>query len=134
MTTQQVVNLVKTSLYADTGAGGVATLTSNRIYEAEGPDNAALPLVVYLLASDAVNSTFGDDTGFYEFQFDCYGARSLGMLAVRTLAERVKTLLNRVALSGTGVVRLAFQKLGDGMESTEEDACRITLRFRAFAS
>ena len=56
---QRVASLVFDLLKADTGAGGVNTLTSGRVYRDRGPQTAVLPAVTVTLVSATDVSTLG---------------------------------------------------------------------------
>lgn len=123
-----------TSLKNDAGVGGVYTLTGGRIYEVQAPQDDQLPVLVFGLAGDRRIVTFTSDTLDGEVQVDIYASTDAGMATLRTIAARVVTLWHRAALTVTGWNRVTLLSVGDGLTSIEDDANRIILRFRVFAS
>lgn len=132
-TQQQIATALYSKLSGDTGAGGVSTLVSARIYYAQASDDAALPLVIFNKVTDSVRSSFAEDVAVQEWQIDIYSPRASGVAACQTIADRCITLLNRVALTVSGWDACRTELIGDGIADIEEDACRIVLRFRLYA-
>lgn len=97
-------------LKADTGAGGVNTLTGGRIYPWKASQNAAMPYLLYLLiATPRPRTADGKTSGLMRpmIQIDCIAGTKL---EADTLAARVNTKLNggRGLLNGTTRVQLAM--------------------------
>jgi hypothetical protein len=133
-TQQQLMTGLYVSMSSDTAAGGVSTLTGGRIYELEGQPNAALPLLVFNLAVDTPLAAFNAETLEGEVQADIYASNEAGVTVGRTIAARLLALWHRTALTVTGWNRVTMLKLGDGIASVEDDANRIIMRFKLFAS
>jgi hypothetical protein len=93
---QRVASLVFDLLKADTGAGGVNTLTSGRIYRDRVPQTALLPAVTVTLVSATDTNTLG---GLRVFQNVLVDVRvvSDGTVYSNAIADRVDTVLQQAA-------------------------------------
>jgi hypothetical protein len=93
---QRVASLVFDLLKADTGAGGVSTLTSGRIYRDRVPQTALLPAVTVTLVSATDTNTLG---GLRVFQNVLVDVRvvSDGTVYSNAIADRVDTVLQQAA-------------------------------------
>ena len=93
---QRVASLVFDLLKADTGAGGVNTLTSGRIYRDRVPQTALLPAVTVTLVSGTDTNTVG---GRRVFQMALVDVRvvSDGVSYANAIADRVDTVIQNAA-------------------------------------
>jgi hypothetical protein len=91
---QRVASLVFDLLKADTGAGGVNTLTGGRIYRDRVPQTALLPAVTVTLVSATDTNTLG---GLRVFQNVLIDVRvvSDGTVYSNAIADRVDTVLQQ---------------------------------------
>jgi hypothetical protein len=133
-TIQKLMAGLYQSLHLDAGVGGVSTLTGDRIHEIQAPQNEELPLLVFSLAVQEPLEMFAADTLRAEVQVDIYTSTDDGIATGRAIAERVVAIWNRQAVTCTDWNRVTLLKLDNGLASTEEDANRLILRFRLFAS
>jgi hypothetical protein len=92
---QRVASLVFDLLVADTGGGGVNTLTGGRIYRDLVPQAAALPAVTITLVSATDTNTMG---GLRVFQNVLLDVRVIGDGSVyqNAIADRIDTVLQNV--------------------------------------
>lgn len=104
---QQAVGLVFDLLKADTGAGGVNTLVSGRVYRDLVPQAAALPAVVVSLVSHVDVNTVGGRRVFANTQVDVRVVGDGGGYQ-NAIAARVDAVLQNAAgdRNGTAVVEL----------------------------
>ncbi len=130
MAQQPILDAIKTKFAADTAAGGVSTLTGARMYEAEGATDTALPQLLWTTVSDVPVATFAQDGFDAEYQFDVYGDGSLGPAVVRTINDRIWTLLNRGTLTVTGYGSATVACTERGIETREGRAIRIRSQYR----
>ena len=130
MAQQPILDALYTKFAADTAAGGVSTLTGARMYEVEGPDDAALPLLLWTPVSDIPVATFGNDGFDAEYQFDVFGDGALGPKPVRTINDAIWTLLNRKTLTVTGYGSATVACTERGVETREGRAIRIRSQYR----
>jgi Protein of unknown function (DUF3168) len=93
---QRVASLVFDLLKADTGAGGVNTLTGGRIYRDRVPQTALLPAVTVTLVSATDTNTLG---GLRVFQNVLIDVRvvSDGTVYSNAIADRVDTVLQQAS-------------------------------------
>jgi len=89
---QRVVSLVFDLLKADTGAGGVNTLVSGRIFRDVVPQAALLPAITVTLVSGTDTNTVG---GVRVFQMALVDVRvvSEGVSYANSIADRVDTVI-----------------------------------------
>lgn len=92
---QRVASLVFDLLKADTGAGGVNTLTAGRIYRDRVPQTALLPAITVTLVSGTDTNTLG---GLRVFQNVLVDVRvvSDGADYANAIADRVDAVLQNV--------------------------------------
>ena len=67
-------------------------------------------------------------------QIDTYEKFETGAASLRTIGERVLTLLARNTIAATGWSSVSLLALGSGVMTVEEDGLRLMQRFRVFAS
>ena len=89
---QRVASLVFDLLAADTGAGGVHTLTGGRIYRDLVPQTAALPAVTVTLVSSTPANTVGGRRVFQNVLVDVRVVAA-GSVYATTIADRVDAVL-----------------------------------------
>lgn len=134
-TQQDIIDAIYSKLVADTGAGGVHTLTGGRIYENIAPQEASWPFVCFFLLGDRPNDSF---TGLTDveptFQIDFYGYRRLGAKAIRAIADRAYTLMHKQALTITNYTGGQTWCTNRGHVETEEDAYRVIQEWKILAS
>lgn len=128
-----LLSAVRSVLAADTGAGGVNTLTGGRIYHAQAPKDAALPLLVYTVVSNVVVGEFTRDHFEVELQLDAYGYERLGASPVMAIVDRVTDILARVSLSASGWSTARVELTGRGVPSVEDEAYRVMQTYRIYA-
>jgi hypothetical protein len=90
---QRVASLVFDLLKADTGAGGVNTLTGGRIYRDIVPQTALLPAVVIALVSSTDTNTLGAARVFTNNLVDVRVV-SDGAVYANAIADRIDTVLS----------------------------------------
>lgn len=93
---QRVASLVFDLLKADTGAGGVSTLTGGRIYRDRVPQTALLPAVTVTLVSATDTNTLGGIRVFQNVLIDVRVV-SDGTVYSNAIADRVDTVLQQAA-------------------------------------
>ena len=123
---QDVVKAFYDQLISDQTSGSFYDRVSGRIYELEGPTNAALPLAVFSLITSPYADTFdGSSVKDYTFQVDIYGRKRAGMSAAGAINTALFTLLDRQTITvpnnDDGLVRCLIQ----GVRTVEDDAVRI---------
>lgn len=92
---QRVASLVFDLLAADTGAGGVSTLVSGRIYRDVVPQTAALPAVTVTLVSSTDTNTMGAHRVFTNNLIDVR-VISDGAVYSNAIADRIDAVLQNV--------------------------------------
>lgn len=92
---QRVASLVYDLLKADTGAGGVSTLTSGRIYRDRVPQTASLPAVTVSLVSATDTNTLGGRRVFQNVLVDVRVVND-GTVYSNAIADRVDTVLQNI--------------------------------------
>jgi len=103
---QAIKSALYTKLTADQSAGTLYAAVGGRIYEEEGPDDAALPLMVYGVTSSPTSGLFdGEFFVVSTVMFTIYGHRRLGAAALGDIEAKLFTLLDSVALAPTGYDR-----------------------------
>jgi hypothetical protein len=119
---RRVARFVYATLMADTGAGGVHTLLSGRIYPRRAPQAALLPACVIQLVSSFPTNTLGGRRVFKDTLVDvrliCEGS-DIGPLV--PIADRIDAVLQGSGgvQDGAYVVKLV---LSDEREFDEDDA------------
>ena len=130
MAQQALVDGIYSKLTAVTSSGTVYDDVGGRIYEGQGPHDAALPLLVFNLITDITDQHFGKDNIDTTVQFDIYGDRQLGSKAVRTTSDRLFTLLHGQSLTVSGFSQIIPQCIERGTLQVEEDAYRMMAEFQ----
>ena len=131
---QDIMSAVYVTLVADTAAGGVSTLVGGRIHEIQAGEDPTLPYVVTTLTSDAPRITLTTDKVDSEIAIDIIGNTNDGIATLRTIGERVFTVLNRqsLAISNAGFTGVCnLNCLGRGLPTLEADEYRIMQSYRA---
>lgn len=131
---QVVLTAIKTALTADAGAGGVNTLTSGRIYEGQGPQNAVLPYVWFEIIEDQSVRYFSGDDLDCIVQFDTWGDRLLGSASTRPITDRLLVLLDRQTITVTGYNRVEAWVQNRGSVVADDDGYHWTQTFRLIGS
>ena len=132
---QGIINAVKTALDASTT---LTALDGGRHYEHTVPQRmvGTFPHLIYDLVSPEASKTFtGTDTlDGAELQVDVYSDQRAGPAAARAVGDAVRAVLDQQTFTATGWNKVEFHALDFGKLSREEDAYRIMLRFKVFAS
>ena len=103
---QAIKTALYTKLVADQTAGTLYAAVGGRIYEAEGPDDAALPLLTYDVTSSPVAGLFDDEIIVVStVNFTIFGHRRLGAAAIGDIEDKLFSLIESVALAPTGYDR-----------------------------
>tara|TARA_R100000655_G_C2992688_1_gene193333 strand:+ start:2439 stop:2852 length:414 start_codon:yes stop_codon:yes gene_type:complete len=98
---------VKTALYTklttDQSAGSLYTAVGGRIFELQGSDDEALPLLTYEVTSTPVAGLYnGTVIEKSQVILTIYGHRRLGSAAIGDIEAKLFTLLNQTTLAPTG--------------------------------
>lgn len=97
---------LRARIATSTGAGGFSNLFGNRVWLDAAPANTALPLCVYEAAhADFVKCMDGTETHRIRVTFNFYEGGS-DLVTATTASDRLRTLLDGVALSATGYDRV----------------------------
>jgi len=131
---QTILTALKTLLTADNGAGGVNTLTGGRIYEGQGPQDAALPYVVFEIADDAPVMYFTGDDLSCVVRVETYGKRLNGSAQTRPITDRMLAILHEVSLTIVGYQEAQSQVINRGTVVAEDDSYHWEQTFRVFGS
>lgn len=106
-----VMVAVSAALHGDTGAGGVSTLVSDRIYN-DVPDNASYPHVIFGKARERALHTFGGPTAGkgWDITLPIFSmSRTQGDKEALTIHSRIVALLDFSALSVSGYPHVSVQ-------------------------
>lgn len=131
---QVVLTAIKTTLAADNGAGGIYTLTSGRIYEGQGPQNAALPYVAFEIVEDTPERYFTGDDLNCVVEFTIWGDRMLGAASARAIVDRMLVLLDRQQITVSGYTLVQTWVQNRGVVIADDDGYRWSQQFRVFGS
>jgi len=98
---------IKTALYtkltADQTADSFYDDVGGRIFEMEGKDDSALPLIVYDVTSTPVEGLYnGNVIVKSQVVLTLYGHRRLGAAALGAIEDKLFTLINQATLAPTG--------------------------------
>lgn len=115
---QRVASLVYDLLKADTGAGGVNTLTGGRIYRDRVPQTAALPAVTITLVSSVPTNTLGGNRVFQNVLVDVRVVND-GSVYANAIADRVDVVLQNVGGSKESV--RVVELVQDAVQAFVED-------------
>lgn len=115
---QQVAGWIYDQLAADTGAGGVSTLTGARIYRDRAPQGAAAPAVTVTLVSHVDESTVG---GRRVFAMTLVDVRVVGDgdAYQNTIAARADAVLQNAGGTRGGVTIVELRR--DAVQAFVED-------------
>ena len=120
---QRVVGYVFDRLVADTGAGGVHTLTSGRIYRDVVPQSATLPAVTVSRVSHTDANPLGGVRAFAVTVVDVRVVSDGGVYAT-SVADRIDTRLQNAAGTEDGVTVVELRR--DGVQAfVEADAGKL---------
>jgi len=133
MSTQAIVDAIYAKLTADQTSGSVYSDVGGRIYEMRAPQDAALPLLVFTVIPESVPLIASDNTDA-EVQIDLWGHVRLGAKAIGDINDKLDALFNRVAITPTGSNAGMTQVIDPGLRTIEEDAVRITSRWKLFTN
>ena len=133
---QRVMSYVVGTLQADTGAGGVATLTGGRVYRDRVPAAAPLPAVTVTLVSGTDTLTLGGvrvlDTAVVDVRVVGDGS-SYG--PINPIADRVDAVLNErhAQANGVDVVKLRRDQVQAFVEDDPggKSYCHIIATYRS---
>lgn len=115
---QRVASLVFDILTADTGAGGVNTLTGGRIYRDRVPQTATLPAVTVTLVSSVPTNTLGGNRVFQNVLVDVRVV-SDGAGYSNAIADRIDAVLQNVG--GTKETIRVVELVQDAVQAFVED-------------
>ena len=98
---------IKTALYtkltADQAADSFYDDVGGRIFELEGKDDAALPLLAYDVTSTPVQGLYNGNVIIKsQVVLTLFGHRRLGAAAIGAIEDKLFTLINQAALAPTG--------------------------------
>ena len=98
---------IKTALYtkltADQTADSFYDDVGGRIFEMEGKDDSALPLIVYDVTSTPVEGLYnGNVIVKSQVVLTLYGHRRLGAAALGAIEDKLFTLINQATLAPSG--------------------------------
>lgn len=128
--------------------GGVESLVGPRVYAQDAPQEADLPLVLYVTSDpEQLQTLAGVYLNHYSqsFRFDCYGGGDMSYASAKSIARAVRDRLGGLVHTAIGddsiTVQGVFQEGGeDGLEPpvhAEEkglDYCGVQLRIHWHAS
>ena len=103
---QAIKTAIYTKLTDDQTAGTLYAAVGGRIFENEGQDDSALPLLVYEVTSSATSNMMGGKEILQAIAtFTLYGHKRLGNAALGALEDKLYNLLNDAELTTTGYDR-----------------------------
>ena len=103
---QAIKSSLYTKLTADQSGGSLYDDLSGRIFELEGKDDEALPLMTYEVVSSPVAGLFdGEIIVKSQVVFTIFGHRRLGAAAIGSIEEKLFTLLKDAELAPSGYDR-----------------------------
>ncbi len=104
-TQQDIATGIYGALSGDTGAGGINTLTSGRIYEGVARQDSEMPFVVYEITWDPPAEYFSGSTDISaRVEIDVYSPMISGPAAARAIADRLHALLHMSSITVTNHV------------------------------
>jgi hypothetical protein len=134
---QRVASFVFDTLKADSGAGGVNTLVSGRIYRDRVPQTALLPAVTVTLVSATDTNTLGGNRVFANILVDVRVVND-GTVYSNAIADRIDTVIQQAA-GLKELVHVNELRREQVMAFTEDDAGKayahlvMTYRSEAYA-
>ena len=131
---QAIVAGIQTKLTAVQTAGTVYAAVSGRIYNGPPSLDEALPFVSHFVVTDPVRRSFNKAGSEMEIQVDIYDNLASGAASCRAIADKVFALLDNAAVTATGWSGVQAQCIERGGAEKEEDAFRITQRYRIWAT
>jgi len=97
---------LRARIATSTGAGGFSNLFGNRVWLDAAPADTALPLCVYeVVPSEFVRCMDGTETQRLRVVFNFYEGGS-DLVTAPTASDRLRTLIDGVALTATGYDRV----------------------------
>lgn len=103
---QAINTAIYTKLTADQSAGTLYAAVGGRIFENEGQDDSALPLLVYeVTTAETSNVMDGKEIIRANVTFTLFGHKRLGNAALGTIEGKLYTLLNGEGITTTGYDR-----------------------------
>jgi hypothetical protein len=103
---QAIKTAIYTKLTADQTAGTLYAAVGGRIFENEGQDDSALPLLVYEVTSSATSNVMtGDKEIVQAVATLLYGHKRLGSAALGSIEGKLYSLLNGISMTTTGYDR-----------------------------
>jgi hypothetical protein len=124
---QALATGVYSLLTASQGAGTFYADLSGRIYEGVAPEEAALPLLTYMIVTDPPYETFGSDDIDARIEMDLYGERRLGAKVLGDIAAKVVTALQGASVTISGHAGGVLMFTERGRRTIDGDAHRITM-------
>ena len=134
MSQQELIDGLHTKLTAAQGAGTLYAAVGGRIYQLQGPQNLAMPWLVFTVVTDVPARTFTKDNINPDIQFDLYGERYLGANALTDINDKLWTLLDRSTFSITGHNSISMAATERGILTVEDRAYRIRSEWTLFAN
>ena len=103
---QAIKTAIYTKLTADQTAGTLYAAVGGRIFENEGQDDSALPLLVYEVTSSTTSNVMdGKEIVQSVATFTLYGHKRLGTAALGSIEGKLYSLLNGLSMTTTGYDR-----------------------------
>lgn len=143
MTQQAIVDAIQSILVGDSGAGGLNTITSGRIFEVMAFNDSLIPMLTHQLIDPDLAQNFVIDSITIEFQLDFYGLADAGTKATRAMADRAFVLLHRqpITITGYSGCQMLCMATGSAPERdtitngvSSQDTWRITQRYKLFGT
>jgi hypothetical protein len=144
MQARTLIDAVYDRLTADQSAGSLYDDLGGRIYFVRGPQNAALPLLIFRVQTDEPLYYLDRATGAQtyangpdvdaELHLVLVGSTAAGAAALEDINTKLLTLLHGQPISVTGYNAGQTFCIERGAPAADEDAVRITTRWRVWAS
>lgn len=116
---------ILSAINADTGSGGLHNSGSPLItaaYNTMAPETPTLPYVVFSMVSEVESKDYGTARAIeYLLQFDIYVDKNAATTSLYAIADRLRTVLDRVAVTAGGSTWTARQMRRTGGLSLDFD-------------
>ena len=113
MSWQSISVGILSAINADTGSGGLRNVASPLItaaYNTMGPETPTLPYVVFSMVSEREDKDYGAARAIdYLIQFDIYVDKNAATTSLYAIADRLRTVLDRVVVTAGGATWTARQ-------------------------
>lgn len=126
MSSQAIVDALRTKLEADQSAGSFYTAVGGRIYNTIAPQNEQLPLAIVNIIADSDDRNYGSVTHNMQVQIDLYGKIAEGQAALGAIESLLYGLLFNATITPVGFDRGKCVFNSRMQLSQDEDAYRIT--------